>query len=231
MQKTCPGARSARFSTTTTSRALRLRCDASSCLIVNTKGGGHAFIGFYLAKELLKKGHTVTLMNDGDKDKVSKKAPYSKYADLEKAGVKVAWGSPADPATWPQGKFDVVYDNNGKVGVPQRTHRTKVQRTPTLPTLPLQDMESCKPLIDGFAVRHSACMAQGGGGGGGGWSTARAGNVAPPVTPDGCVVQDCTARLLLGQPIIPSLACPRPAPTAILPCAPLSPDLSPPPFP
>lgn len=37
-----------------------------SCLIVNTKGGGHAFIGFHLAKALMGNGHSVTLMNDGD---------------------------------------------------------------------------------------------------------------------------------------------------------------------
>jgi nucleoside-diphosphate-sugar epimerase len=39
---------------------------ADKCLIVNTKGGGHAFIGLYLAKELLAKGHDVTIFNDGD---------------------------------------------------------------------------------------------------------------------------------------------------------------------
>lgn len=33
---------------------------------MNTKGGGHAFIGLYLAKELLNKGHDVTIFNDGD---------------------------------------------------------------------------------------------------------------------------------------------------------------------
>jgi nucleoside-diphosphate-sugar epimerase len=27
---------------------------------------GHAFIGLYLAKELLAKGHDVTIFNDGD---------------------------------------------------------------------------------------------------------------------------------------------------------------------
>eukprot|EP00983_Pelagomonas_calceolata_P089896 1157357-Pelagomonas_calceolata.AAC.6 len=29
-------------------------------------GGGHAFIGLHLAQELLKRGHTVTICNDGD---------------------------------------------------------------------------------------------------------------------------------------------------------------------
>ena len=39
---------------------------ADKCLIVNTKGGGHAFIGYYLAKALVRRGHQVTIMNDGD---------------------------------------------------------------------------------------------------------------------------------------------------------------------
>lgn len=43
-----------------------LQVRADKCLIVNTKGGGHAFIGLYLAKELVAKGHEVTIFNDGD---------------------------------------------------------------------------------------------------------------------------------------------------------------------
>lgn len=31
---------------------------ADKALIVNTKGGGHAFIGYFLAKKLKSKGHT-----------------------------------------------------------------------------------------------------------------------------------------------------------------------------
>ena len=37
-----------------------------SCLIVNTKGGGHAFLGLHLAKKLVSDGHQVTILNDGD---------------------------------------------------------------------------------------------------------------------------------------------------------------------
>lgn len=48
------------------SRALSVKVQNANVLIANTKGGGHAFIGLYLAKELLKKGHKVTIMNDGD---------------------------------------------------------------------------------------------------------------------------------------------------------------------
>ena len=48
---------------------------------------------------------------------------------LCREGVTIAWGNPSDPATFPAGKFDIVYDNNGK------------------------DMEACKPLIDTYKVR------------------------------------------------------------------------------
>lgn len=37
-----------------------------NALIVNCKSGGHAFIGYYLAKQLRAKGHNVTIMNDGE---------------------------------------------------------------------------------------------------------------------------------------------------------------------
>ena len=39
---------------------------SQSCLISMLQGGGHAFIGLHLAKALLKKGHSVTIFNDGD---------------------------------------------------------------------------------------------------------------------------------------------------------------------
>lgn len=50
---------------TTRGRSLRLDCRAENCLIVNTKGGAHALIGYHLAKKLMTQGHSVTLMNDG----------------------------------------------------------------------------------------------------------------------------------------------------------------------
>ena len=46
--------------------------------------------------------------------KLSKKAPYSQYSDLESEGVKVIFGSPEDKAALPDGKFDYIYDNNAK---------------------------------------------------------------------------------------------------------------------
>ena len=56
----------------------------------------------------------------------------------------MVWGSPTDPATWPAGSFDVVYDNNGK------------------------DLDSCKPLIDHFKVRGRGERGHGRGEGAGG---------------------------------------------------------------
>jgi hypothetical protein len=47
-------------------RSQRLVVRASDVLIVNTKGGGHAFIGLHLAEQLLGKKHSVTIFNDGD---------------------------------------------------------------------------------------------------------------------------------------------------------------------
>mmetsp|Transcript_28353 Transcript_28353/g.62316 ORF Transcript_28353/g.62316 Transcript_28353/m.62316 type:complete len:556 (+) Transcript_28353:33-1700(+) len=109
-------------------------------LIVNTKGGGHAFIGYYLAKELVAKGYCVTIMNDGDKAKVSAKAPYNNYSALENAGIQVVWGNPTKPSTYPAGEFQIVYDNNGK------------------------DLESCKPLIDTYKnrVKHFVFVSSAG---------------------------------------------------------------------
>lgn len=59
-------ARSAPSNLTRASRRSCVSVSAANVLIANTKGGGHAFIGLYLAKELISKGHTVTILNDGD---------------------------------------------------------------------------------------------------------------------------------------------------------------------
>jgi len=56
-------------SSTTSPRAARgcpLICRADSVLIANTKGGGHAFLGLHLARKLVKDGHSVTILNDGE---------------------------------------------------------------------------------------------------------------------------------------------------------------------
>ncbi|CAI5960931.1 unnamed protein product [Closterium sp. NIES-64] len=62
-----------------------VRVDASvarrKVLIVNTNGGGHAVIGFALARQLATAGHSVTIMTVGDRnsDKM-KKLPFSRFS-------------------------------------------------------------------------------------------------------------------------------------------------------
>ena len=151
-----PVARSYKLVTARAGRNLCANVRAGNVLIANTKGGGHAFIGLHLAKQLLDSGHSVTILNDGDEVSVGStpfyrachrltghlqlsdtfytqaksksKAPYSQYDSLQQQGAKIHWGNPSDSSAIPSGDFDVVYDNNGK------------------------DMDACKPLIDAFKV-------------------------------------------------------------------------------
>jgi hypothetical protein len=60
---------------------------------------------------------------------IEAKAPFSQYAALADGAnpLTVAYGAPADPASYPEGAFDVVVDNNGK------------------------SMAECQPLIDHYA--------------------------------------------------------------------------------
>jgi nucleoside-diphosphate-sugar epimerase len=121
--------------------AVRVEAAASmNVLIVNCKGGGHAFIGLHLAKALMAQGHKVTIMNDGDEAKLSAKGCFAQYGSLAKEGATIMWGSPTDPAGYPTGPFDVVYDNNGK------------------------DIDTCKPLIDHFKgkVKHYVFVSSAG---------------------------------------------------------------------
>ncbi|XAR61206.1 hypothetical protein NMG60_11034845 [Bertholletia excelsa] len=85
-------------------------------LIVNANSGGHAVIGFYLAKELLGSGHEVTIMTVGEEssDKM-KKPPFTRFSEIVSAGGRTVWGDPADIGKVLEGAaFDVVLDNNGK---------------------------------------------------------------------------------------------------------------------
>jgi len=128
--------RTARLSTSSRKHCLDVRAD--NVLIINTKGGGHAFLGLHTANKLLKAGHRVTILNDGDKDKLSKKQPFSAYNALD--GLNVVWGDPKDPVTYPEEEFDVVYDNNGK------------------------DLDTCRPAIDTFKgrVKHYVFVSSAG---------------------------------------------------------------------
>jgi hypothetical protein len=47
-------------------RQVTVEAKGKKVMIVNTKKGGHAFLGLYLAKRLLGKGYSVTIFNDGD---------------------------------------------------------------------------------------------------------------------------------------------------------------------
>ena len=47
-------------------RSLAVNVRSEQVMIVNCKSGGHAFVGLYLAKQLLAKGHAVTIFNAGD---------------------------------------------------------------------------------------------------------------------------------------------------------------------
>lgn len=60
------GARRPAAPTARPARGAPLLCRADSVLIANTKGGGHAFLGLHLARKLVKDGHSVTILNDGE---------------------------------------------------------------------------------------------------------------------------------------------------------------------
>eukprot|EP00262_Sarcandra_glabra_P007503 TRINITY_DN2035_c0_g1_i1.p1 TRINITY_DN2035_c0_g1~~TRINITY_DN2035_c0_g1_i1.p1 ORF type:complete len:402 (+),score=85.90 TRINITY_DN2035_c0_g1_i1:50-1255(+) len=85
-------------------------------LIVNTNSGGHAVIGFYLAKELLGSGHEVTVLTVGEEvSEKMKKPPFNRFSELVTAGGRTIWGDLADVGKVVQGAaYDVVLDNNGK---------------------------------------------------------------------------------------------------------------------
>mmetsp|Transcript_34906 Transcript_34906/g.90615 ORF Transcript_34906/g.90615 Transcript_34906/m.90615 type:complete len:416 (+) Transcript_34906:194-1441(+) len=85
-------------------------------LIVNTNGGGHAPIGFWLSKQLASASHKVTILTVGtEDDKKMRKPPFVHFNELTDAGVQTVWADPADVSSKLDGEsFDVVVDNNGK---------------------------------------------------------------------------------------------------------------------
>ncbi len=98
-------------------RCSALKVENKSVLIVNTNGGGHANIGFWLSKTLASAKHDVTLCVVGEEtDKKMQKAPFTYFdADLKPLGVTTMWSNPADLKSKLGGaKFDIVCDNNGK---------------------------------------------------------------------------------------------------------------------
>lgn len=87
-------------------------------LVLNTKGGGHAFIGLHVARAVVAAGGRVRLLQVGEEDKLAASLPCSRYAELvaaDNGGVEVAYGAAADLATaFPGVTFDAVLDNNTK---------------------------------------------------------------------------------------------------------------------
>ncbi|GMH02686.1 hypothetical protein Nepgr_004525 [Nepenthes gracilis] len=85
-------------------------------LILNTNSGGHAVIGFYFAKELLGRGHEVTIMTVGDeKSDKMKKPPFNRFSEIVNGGGRTVWGDPTEVGkAVEEAAFDVVLENNGK---------------------------------------------------------------------------------------------------------------------
>lgn len=83
----------------------------SKVLIINTKGGGHAFIGLHLSRALLAQGHSVDLLQVGAP---ADKAPFGKYAQLagEFSSFAVRYGDVTADSVGTG--YDAVYDNNAK---------------------------------------------------------------------------------------------------------------------
>lgn len=81
-------------------------------LIVNTKSGGHAFIGLHLARSLLDGGNSVDILQVGPE---SQKGPFGKYTQLatEHPGkFSVRYGDVTDESVGTG--YTAVYDNNAK---------------------------------------------------------------------------------------------------------------------
>ena len=116
-------------------RAVIASGEKKSVLIVNTNGGGHANIGFWLAKTLAAAGHDVTMNVVGaEDDKKMAKTPFTLFDEIRSMGVKTVWANPEEVSTKHSGaKFEVVVDNNGK------------------------DMDTVGPVADFAVANHFEC--------------------------------------------------------------------------
>ena len=65
---------------------------------------------------------------------MTKKPPYNEYDKLPSEGIEVIWANPSDTSSYPQGDFDVIYDNNAKT------------------------LETNQALIDHYKVSATACL-------------------------------------------------------------------------
>ncbi|CAI7777217.1 unnamed protein product [Closterium sp. NIES-54] len=149
-----------------------VRVDASvarrKVLIVNTNGGGHAVIGFALARQLATAGHSVTIMTVGDRnsDKM-KKLPFSRFSELRAEGVRTEWGDPArlSAVFGATGGFDVVLDNNGKdldsvKPVADWASAAGVRQFLFISSAGIYTPSSEPPHVEGDAVKESSGHAQ-----------------------------------------------------------------------
>lgn len=93
-----------------------LHMSAGHAIIVQNKGGGHGEIGFHLAKKLVDRSLTVTLLQDATAKK--DKLPFRKYTELP-WGTSVTWCALGDVAAIEnalEGKPPVthIFDNFAK---------------------------------------------------------------------------------------------------------------------
>ena len=84
----------------------------SKVLVVNTKGGGHGFIGLYLARKLLQDGNTVDILQVGSESDKGPIGQYPKLASEYPSTFSVRYGE-VNTTTVGNG-YDAVYDNNAK---------------------------------------------------------------------------------------------------------------------
>ena len=134
---------------------------------MNTNGGGHANIGFWLAKTLAAQGHQVTLNVVGDADDAKmQKPPFSYFGELTSAGVRTVWADPGDLASKAGGEqFDVVVDNNGKdlaFGRARRGLRRERKRVQFffVSSAGMYVPTATPPHLEGDAVKESAATTR-----------------------------------------------------------------------
>ncbi|GJQ13743.1 hypothetical protein GpartN1_g5534.t1 [Galdieria partita] len=101
-----------------------------SGIILNTKSGGHAFVGYYLARSLLQqKQAQVTLWNEGFEEQLKSSQPFSQYSDLKTLGINTIFSNCAtESLNGSVKKCDWIIDNFSR------------------------DVETAKPLVE-FASR------------------------------------------------------------------------------
>jgi nucleoside-diphosphate-sugar epimerase len=92
--------------------SLQLTC---SGIVLNTKSGGHAFVGYYLSRSLQKQGVKVTLWNEGFEEELQRSQPFSYYPELQSLGADILFSNSAiDTLKDRVKKCDWIVDNFSK---------------------------------------------------------------------------------------------------------------------